>query len=160
MLANCSQSLRCIFSPGKRRCAATSSATDSLPRSRSDRFAEGGRFSLKPCVFDYFTGTTSNFSRQKVVFLRQHSGGRLAANLLRGSCILREKAICPLYWRISGVFHKKSDPDFPPKILRSENASAEYFLQIPLVQGVLRGNKKSPVRGPAEGFSVDAEPMF
>ena len=85
---------------------------------------------------------------QEVVFLRQHTGGRLAADMLWGLCILRERTTCPLYRRISGVFHKKSDPDFPPKILRSENASAEHILQIPLLQGVLCDDKKSPVRGP------------
>jgi len=44
-------------------------------------------------------------------------------------------------------FSCDSGPGFPADNSPVEKASSEHILQIPLVQGVLRGNKKARIQG-------------
>ena len=84
------------------------------------------------------------------------AGGRLSpAAYMRATC--RRYALGAMHSPIEGdlpvmpenfgVFSWKIGPGFRAENSLGENVSSEYILQIPLVQGVLRGNKKSPVRG-------------
>ena len=86
----------------------------------------------------------------------ESAGGRLSpAAYMRATC--RRYALGAMHSPIEGdlpvmpenfgVFSWKIGPGFRAENSPGENVSSEYILQIPLVQGVLRGNKKSPVRG-------------
>ena len=84
---------------------------------------------------------------QEVVILQPHTGGRFAADMLRGLCILQWRASCPLWQRISGFFHRILDPDFPPIILRRRKHLRRIFYKSRWYKGVCAAIKKPVSEG-------------
>ena len=84
---------------------------------------------------------------QEVVILQPHTGGRLAADMLRDLCILQWRSSWPLWRRISGFFHRILAPDFPPIILRRRKHLRSMFCKSRWYKGFCAAIKKPVSEG-------------